>query len=82
MAHSSFRAFILKNDVGSELLPYRAWHGTEKLQSLVRLKLEEATPNKEDIEEFIENISSHIPKFKDERELPEWSNFIKTLDVV
>ena len=78
----AFVLLILKNDIGSELLPYRAWHDTEKLQAFVKSKLEAAAPNKEDIQEFMESVTSRIPKFKDEREMSEWINFTKTLNVV
>lgn len=78
----AFVLLILKNDVGSELLPYRAWHGTEKLQAFVKSKLEGAMPNKEEIKAFIDSTTSQIPKFKDEKEVREWTGFIETLNVV
>jgi len=77
----AFVLLIYQGKVGSDLLPYRAWHKTENLQALVKLKLEDTEPNKETLEEYVESVTSQIPRFKNEKEVSQWLNFVKEFNL-
>ena len=77
----AFVLLIYQGKMGSECLPYKAWHKTDDIQSLVKSRLEGVEQNKEVLDEFIKSVTSQFPRFKNEKEVSQWLNFIKEFNL-